>query len=245
MYFSRFPYVKYYFPDGEFRTYKNLSIRPHIVERVKEYEYNLIPYYVEEGEMPDHIAYDKYGDPKLHWVIMMSNDMLNLHTDWPKDTQQFGNYLSAKYRKQVTNQDREIDLTDLELQRYVEFVGTTTNKYKSFIIIDSERNGFVKDSELELNDSDEYIMIEPAYLEWTPKDSLNPDIKFETVRIRRDVLFETENAFGYNESREGDFYSVSYYEHEFELNQARRKIKLPRREVLDKILDEFPELVRQ
>lgn len=245
MYFSRFPYIKYYFPDGEFRTYKNLSIRPHIVERIKGYEYNLIPYYVKEGEMPDHIAYDKYGDSKLHWVIMLANDMLNLHTDWPKNPHQFKNYIDEKYRIQHTNNDSEIKLTDLELQRFLEFVGTPSNGYQSYIIIDSERNGFVKDSEGELTDSDVYVTLNPAYLEFNREESLYPDLSFEPVRMKVDVYREKENAFGYNDRHEGTFSAVSYYEHEFELNQERRKIRIPRREVLDKLLDEFPELVKQ
>lgn len=245
MYFSRFPYIKYFFPDGEFRAYKNISIRPHIINRIKEYELNLIPYYVKEGELPDHIAYDAYNDSKLHWVIMLANDMLNLHTDWPKNPHQLKNFMDEKYRIQHTNNDSEIRLTDLELQRFLEFTGTTSNGFQSHIIIDSDRNGFVKDSEGELTDSDVYITINPAYLVWQREESLYPNLSFEDVRMSVEVYREKENAFGYNDVHEGTFTPVSYYEHEFELNQEKRKIKIPRREVLNKILDEFPELVKQ
>ena len=245
MYFDRFPYIKYQFPDNNVRFYKNLSIRPAIIERVKEYEQNLQPYYVKEGELPDHIAYDFYGRSNLHWIVMLANDVLNLHTDWPKTTQQFKAYLTEKYKDQVTNQDREIVLTELELQRFVEFEGTIHNKFTSYVIIDSERNGFVRDSEGALSDSDEYIVIQPWKLRWEPKDPIYPDVRFEDRYIKPNVWSSRENAFGYYNTFEGNLFPISFYEYEFEENEDKRKIRLPRNEVIEQILDEFPELVRQ
>lgn len=244
MYFDRFPYIKYQFPDNNVRFYKNLSIRPHIIERVKEYEDNLRPYYIKEGELPDHISYDQYGRSEYHWIIMIANDMLNLHTDWPKTPIQFRHYLREKYQHQNTNKG-EIILTDLELQRFLEFNGSVYNKYTSYIIIDSERNGFVRDSEGELTDSDEYLKIQPWKLKYVKNDSLFPDHVFEDRYIQPEVWSNRENVFETFESLEGEFFPISYYEKEFEENEEKRKIRIPRREVLEQILDEFPELVRQ
>lgn len=245
MYFSKFPYIKYSFPDGKDRNIKNLSIRPAIIDRVKEYEHNLIPYYVKEGEMPDHIAYDKYNNSKYHWVIMMANDMLNLYTDWPKDTQQFSDYLSEKYRTQYTNNDSEITLTDLELQRFIEFTGTPKNNFQSFIIIDEKRDGITVDSEGALSESDTYVTIHPSYIELDPKSVEYPDLKFDKRKIKWNVFKERRNAFGHTDELVGDMKPISIYEEEFEINQEKRKIKVPRREVLNKIISEFPALMKQ
>ena len=245
MYFSKFPYIKYQFPDDVVRFYKNLSIRPQILIKVKEYSQNLKPYVVKEGEMPDHIAYDSYGDSKLHWVVMLANDILNLHTDWPKTPIQLRGFLREKYGTQVSNKGKEWVLTDLELQRYLEFEGTPQNSFQSFVILDSERNGFVKDSDGELTDSDEYLMIEPWKLKHEPVESAYPDVKFPPRYIKPNTWRSKENAFGRFNTHVGDITPVSYYEYEFELNEEKRNILLPRREVVDAIIDEFPELVRQ
>lgn len=245
MYFSKFPYLEYLFPDGQSRTYKNISIRPHVLEKVKEFETNLFPYTVKEGELPDHIAYDQYGDSKYHWIVMLFNDTLNLHTDWPKSPGQFNAYLKEKYTPQETNFGNRINLTALELQRFVEFVGTTTNDFESKILIDSDRNGFIIDSDGELTDSDEYITIRPKYIKWTPEDKLYPNIVFEDVYLNPTVYKEREDFWGTYQNYEGVLNPISYYTYEFELNEEKRRIKLPRREVVDKLLDEFPELVRQ
>ena len=245
MYFSKFPYIDYLFPDGQTRSYKNISIRPHVLNRVKEFETNLFPYYVKEGELPDHIAYDQYGDSKYHWIVMLFNDMLNLHTDWPKSPGQFNSYLKEKYTKQETNLGNVINLTELELQRFVEFVGSESNNFESKILIDSERNGILIDSDGELSDSDEYITIKPKYVKWTPKDSLYTDVKLNDVYLNPEVFKDREDFWGTFQNYEGILIPISYYVYEFERNEERRKINLPRRDVVNKLIDEFPELVKQ
>ena len=245
MYFSKFPYIDYLFPDGQSRSYKNISIRPHIIEKVKEFETNLFPYTVKEGEMPDHIAYDQYGNSKYHWIVMLFNDTLNLHTDWPKSPGQFNSFLKEKYTPQETNLGTKINLTELELQRFVEFAGTPANNYESKILIDSDRNGFLIDSDGALGDSDEYITLRPKHIKWTPKDDAYPNLEFEDVFLAPEVYKEREDYWGTPQIYEGVLIPVSYYEYEFELNEVKRRIKLPRREVVNKLIDEFPELIKQ
>jgi hypothetical protein len=54
-------------------------------------------YDVKEGEKPEDIAFKWFGDPELHWVILMTNNVTDRYYDWPLNQTQFAEYLDDKY----------------------------------------------------------------------------------------------------------------------------------------------------
>lgn len=129
-YFYEFPRVTYQFPDDNRRLYKNISIRPAIIQRVLEKQSNFETYSVQDGETPETLAFDFYGDVNLHWTIMLANNIMNLYTDWPRDTVQFDEYMFQKYKLNDSDTDR------LAVSRYIEFAGSTANNW-----LDSDGRG--------------------------------------------------------------------------------------------------------
>lgn len=132
MYFKNFPYTQYQFPDEKIRIIQNLSIRPHIVEEFIQDATNLQEFLVEEGMTPENIAFEEYGDAALHWIILLANNIFNLHTDWPKGQKHLHEFVREKYRVQKTANDSDVIMTDVEVDEFTEFVGTTTNNFQSY-----------------------------------------------------------------------------------------------------------------
>ena len=54
-------------------------------------------YDVKEGEKPEDVAFKWFGDPELHWVILMTNNVTDRYYDWPMNQAQFDEYLDDKY----------------------------------------------------------------------------------------------------------------------------------------------------
>lgn len=54
-------------------------------------------YVVQDQDRPDNIAYKVYGDSNLDWVVMLSNNIINLESEWPLDQNSYNNYLLSKY----------------------------------------------------------------------------------------------------------------------------------------------------
>jgi hypothetical protein len=54
-------------------------------------------YDVKEGEKPEDVAFKWFGDPELHWVILMTNNVTDRYYDWPMNQAQFAEYLNDKY----------------------------------------------------------------------------------------------------------------------------------------------------
>ena len=55
------------------------------------------PYVIRDGETPDFVSYKLYGSPEYDWVIMLTNNMYSIYDDWPKNTDEFKNYIIEKY----------------------------------------------------------------------------------------------------------------------------------------------------
>ena len=54
-------------------------------------------YDVRDGERPEDIAYKYYGDPELHWVILMTNNITDRYYQWPLTQPQFQEHMEDKY----------------------------------------------------------------------------------------------------------------------------------------------------
>lgn len=101
-FFSQVPNVEYpkFYDDGkisEYETVKNIFkraiVRPDIFENLSFFQ----KYSIIGDERPDMIADKFYDDPSLDWVILLSNNIINLNDEWPLTQRQFDRYLLDKY----------------------------------------------------------------------------------------------------------------------------------------------------
>ena len=97
-YFSKFPLFTYDIKGDKVR-----KLLPDILRRVKlrasikSGGMLFDKYDVKEGEKPEDVAFKWFGDPELHWVILMTNNVTDRYYDWPMNQAQFAEYLDDKY----------------------------------------------------------------------------------------------------------------------------------------------------
>ena len=98
MYFNSFPVIPY---DSSgnliFKDVTNLMRRIGLRTKVRGNALLYDTYDVKEGETPEIIAHKLYGDAKLHWVVLMVNDITDRYHQWPMSTPQFLDYINDKY----------------------------------------------------------------------------------------------------------------------------------------------------
>ena len=73
--------------------FRRAKIRDDIIDVVTAFEY----YQVTENETPNQVAQKIYGNPELDWVILLTNNIINIQNEWPIDSNSFNNYLFDKY----------------------------------------------------------------------------------------------------------------------------------------------------
>ena len=101
-YFSQLPniYVGEGVTDDEafkYRLVKNLFRRTVTRVDMDKYITLLEPYHVGDHETPPLIAHAMYGDINLDWVILLTNNITDIYTQWPKNVNELQTFVAANY----------------------------------------------------------------------------------------------------------------------------------------------------
>lgn len=99
-YFNKFPSILYRFDMGdrqEMRVMKdivlNIRFLREVINNVALYD----TYDIQDGDTPEIIAEKLYGDPGLHWVLMIFNDKFDFYNDFPLSESALTSYIEKKY----------------------------------------------------------------------------------------------------------------------------------------------------
>ena len=99
MYFDKnFPVIPYdSVGQGTFKDVKNLLRRVALNTKVRTNTLLYDTYDVKEGETPESVAFNLYGNAEFHWVVMLVNDITDRYHQWPMRYSQFLQYVNDKY----------------------------------------------------------------------------------------------------------------------------------------------------
>ena len=130
---------------------------------------------VEGDDRPDNVAYQLYEDDQLDWVVLLSNNIINVRDEWPMSQYDFQRYIDNKYDPVQLGQihhyeTKEIRLPDgvLALQAGLEVDANFTFSY-SYESTDYNINDVVSISNLEYeikknDDKRSIYVIRPEYV---------------------------------------------------------------------------------
>ena len=54
-------------------------------------------YNVKNGERPDQISYELYGDEQFYWVLLQINEITDYYSQWPLSDKELDEYTAKKY----------------------------------------------------------------------------------------------------------------------------------------------------
>ena len=83
---SNYTQVKNFFKKGK--------IREDLFQDLTVFE----KYSIRGDDRPDNVAYEIYGDATLDWVVLLSNNIVNIYNEWPLSQQAFETYVLDKYK---------------------------------------------------------------------------------------------------------------------------------------------------
>ena len=102
-YFSQLPDFEYVnrTEDGkrisDYTTVKNLFKRGKLREDIFQETTFFEQYQIQGDDRPDNVAQKVYGDASLDWVVLLSNNIINLYEEWPLPQASFDDYILEKY----------------------------------------------------------------------------------------------------------------------------------------------------
>jgi hypothetical protein len=104
MYFDLIPNIEYDekpisypFSESDFVVAKNFFRRYKLNDDIFSYAVYFSKYAIVDGERPDMVADKAYGDPYYDWVILLTNNMVNVQYDWPMTNYQISKVLETEY----------------------------------------------------------------------------------------------------------------------------------------------------
>ena len=168
--------------------------------------FNYHPYVVPEGFRPEDVAFEFYGDPEAAWLVLFSSEIIDPYTNWPKSQNNLDSFVRKEY---VTQRDAAVAS------------GYTGNGEKDVKI-------------------------------WTEDLTTNTNIlRYKSNRVRESVaggIYINNATYATGPALRADGVTrifpgfvaaewdpVRIYEHEFELNEDRRHIRLFKAEYLPEL----------
>ena len=101
-YFNRLPDFDYVsrLPDAKISDYirvKNLFKKGKLRDDIFQDLTFFTKYQIVGNDRPDNVAFKEYNDSNLDWVVLQSNNIINIQTEWPLSQRDFDRYMLEKY----------------------------------------------------------------------------------------------------------------------------------------------------
>lgn len=101
MLFKRMPDVAYNYSnsitDPQFFIVKNIWRRNEVLDKYLTSLTLFDTYVIQDGETPESVSFNYYGDVFYGWTIFFVNEKSNYHRDWPMDAGTLKEYVYNKY----------------------------------------------------------------------------------------------------------------------------------------------------
>ena len=252
MYFSQFPKIYYDLPvtsatDTTLQILTditiNVRVRKEILENITLYD----EYDMKEGETPEIIAEKYYGNPELHWTIMLVNERYDYHNDFPLSTQELYENAIAKYGSENLDQIHHYEKDGLIVQG--QGLLTVSDQLYQAIIPKSDviQNEYVfaqvVDKVVTATGPKAVILLEKG------KFVAGQDITLYGIRVNEDtrvsgygaVMAYTlpNNAFQLSTG----YTAVTNIQHEETENEKKRRIKLISPQLIQQVVKELKDLI--
>ena len=88
--------------EGDYSIVKNFFKRVRLRDDIFQDLTFFTKFTVPGDDRPDNVANTIYDDPSLDWVVLLSNNIVNVQSEWPLGQASFNTYITEKYGDETT-----------------------------------------------------------------------------------------------------------------------------------------------
>ena len=185
----------------DYNQVKNIFKRAVLREDVLNAYVQFDKYLVQGDDRPDNVASKVYGDASLDWVVLTTNNIINVRDEWPMSQGDLQNYLTNKYTSAQLSYIRHYETLEIvdSYQRLIQPKGLMVEEGHSITFVDrgvSKTESKTKsvsylEYEIDLNDAKREIsVLQPRYVEIYLRDMANimtykPSKQFVSERLKK------------------------------------------------------------
>ena len=219
-YFDRFPNLTYDIDGKRRSTYQittDIFFRMGVVQSVLSNISAYYEYMIKDYDTPEILASKVYQDPEAHWIILLANKIVDPQYDWPLNSTQFSNYIIGKYGSIATAQ-------------------ITAHHYEKVIQREETLSGIVTETRFQVN----YANLTSSMASTT--ETLPYDYYTDLPETQEVQTFNVGDGRTVIQTTFRD--TISCYDYEDQLNEAKRSIKIIKPEYYPQIVEEFNKLTK-
>lgn len=250
MYFKEFDKIFYDFKnrsgDSTLRALTDITTNVRIKKEAFENITLFDEYDLKEGETPEIVAEKYYGNPELHWVIMLVNQRYDYINDFPLSTEELHSYVISTYGAENVDQIHHYEKDGLITQANGKLkVNSTIYEQAEVNDIITNDNVFarVTDKATDATGSWVFIMAEKGNFKVGELLTLaGVRINDRTRKPEYQILDNfsiTPSAFQLSPG----FVAITNMAYEEIQNEKKRRIKLISPNLINQIVKEFRDLV--
>lgn len=220
MYFSQFPKTLYTFdfknksPTVITNIFSRFKIRSKVINNALAF----YKYQIKDGDTPEIVAYNEYGDSTYHWIVCLVNDLIDPHFDFPLQDDSLERHIIKKYDyASISNALSEIHHYELVKEKTYSEVNGITKKSTENHIVTLSTYDHTSNSLITLNVN-------------TPTT--------ETYNFRANNA-NLDSAVVATLTVKSTYKSVSVFDYENEVNESKRQIKLLKRNYIEPLVNEL------
>ena len=188
----------------DYTQVKNIFKRAVLREDVLNAYVQFDKYLVQGDDRPDNVASKVYGDASLDWVVLTTNNIINVRDEWPMSQGDLQNYLTNKYTSAQLSYIRHYETLEIvdSYQRLIQPKGLMVEEGHSITFVDrgvSKTESKTKsvsylEYEINLNDAKREIsVLQPRYVEIYLRDMANIMSYKPSKQFISENLKKTEN----------------------------------------------------
>lgn len=220
-YFENFPIIRYILDENNtnINLVTNIFARNAFLRSIKDNVDISYAYSVQDSDTPEIIAHKEYGDPYRSWVVLLYNNMINPHYDWPLKSDNLTDYIQNKY-------NQTIDDATLTINHYEKII-TKTQFVNGTVLNKAVDTTLASDFDIDYSTN----KLTPSVLPVVPDTSItvsNETIEYPDYTLN--ILTEIK--------------AVSNFQTEVDINEAKRNIRILNSKYVAIIENQFRELMR-
>jgi len=223
-YFSNFSSIVYNLEDNAYSSQlvTNILQRSAFLKEVSENSAIAYEYYVKDSDTPEIIAHKLYGSANRHWIVLLYNKIINPYYEFPMSQTKFDKYIENKYGYNVYTAQ------------------STFHHYEKRIVKDHYEFNTLKYTNTEKVEVTEYkVDANTGNLSsWSALPTLGVPVSLV------DENFDETFTDGTRTVGTVTLNFITVYDYEYEINEARKTIKLLDQRYVPQVETEFRNIMR-
>ena len=139
-FFENFPRIAYTLDSGETeQVVKDIFKRAILSKEFQNNNSYFETYEVLGGETPEQLSFRFYGTSELHWLILLTNNIVDPRFEWPLSQDNLVKQTQAKYgtEKDIFTTNRAVNAKGYQVESFFILLEDSTHKNPKRLLVES------------------------------------------------------------------------------------------------------------